>query len=260
MTALWDDYGARMPVTVLQVEDCQVTKAVETSRRHGEAYFGIQIAASNKAAKNVSVPMQGHFAAAGVPPKQFVKEFEVTKDALLPIGTTLSALHFVPGQFVDVTGTSMGKGFQGVMKRHGFRGLRASHGVSISHRSAGSTGQHQDPGRVFPGKKMAGHMGVDTVTTQNLLVVRIDTALNLVYVKGCVPGSDDSPIYVRDAKRKIHAAGKRKQIKGATEVSAYLPAGVDALPFPAGTKEMAEGLPRIVSAETRGRNPFVPLD
>ncbi|KAF8319277.1 mitochondrial 50S ribosomal protein L3, partial [Clavulina sp. PMI_390] len=259
MTALWNDYGARMPVTVLQIEDCQVTKAVETPRRYGKPYYGVQVAATNRRPEHVTAPMRGHFAAAKVPPKHIVKEFAVTKDALLPVGTTLSAVHFVPGQFVDVSGISMGKGFQGVMKRHGFGGLRASHGVSISHRSAGSTGQHQDPGRVFPGKKMAGHMGVDRITTQNLLVVRVDTQLNLLYVKGCVPGADDAHIFVRDAKRKIIAESKRKLVKGAKNNSECLPAGVDDLPFPAGTKEMAVALPKIISAETRGRNPFVPL-
>ncbi|CAA7271625.1 unnamed protein product [Cyclocybe aegerita] len=201
--------------------------------------------------------MLGHFARAGVPPKRIVKEFPVTPDAHIPVGTTFSAIHFVPGQMVDVVANSIGKGFQGGMKRWGFHGLAASHGVSISHRSSGSTGQHQDPGRVFPGKKMAGRMGNVRITTQNLPVVRVDTSLNLIFVKGAVPGVDNAHILVRDAK-KITAVGAHNQAKGLYEK--VLPKGVDDLPFPAGTEELAKSLPPVIEAPSYRRSPFVPIE
>ncbi|KDN49320.1 hypothetical protein RSAG8_02022, partial [Rhizoctonia solani AG-8 WAC10335] len=188
MTAVWDQNGARVPLTVLQIDNCQVTGNVSTPRKFKPTYHAVQVAASDKPEKSTTRAMLGHFSKAGVSPKRIVREFEVTEDALLPVGTTLSACHFVPGQFIDIIGTSMGKGYAGTMKRWNFSGLAASHGVSISHRSAGSTGQHQDPGRVFPGKKMAGRLGGERTTVQNLFVQRIDTPLNLIFVKGAVPG------------------------------------------------------------------------
>ncbi|QRV86717.1 ribosomal protein L3 [Ceratobasidium sp. AG-Ba] len=259
MTAVWDQNGARIPVSVLQIENCQVTANVSTPRKFKPTYHAVQVAASDRSEKSTSRSMAGHFAKAGVPPKRIVKEFEVSEDALLPVGTTLSACHFVPGQTVDVVGTSMGKGYAGTMKRWNFKGLAASHGVSISHRSAGSTGQHQDPGRVFPGKKMAGRLGGEQTTVQNLFVHRIDTTLNLIFVKGCIPGPDDGFVFIRDAKKKIVSLAKAKFNKG-IESDKLLPAGIATLPFPAGDKALESQLPPIVIADSWGRNPFVPRD
>ncbi|KAF8798098.1 translation protein [Phlegmacium glaucopus] len=257
MTAIWNDQGVRIPVTVLQLENCQVTANIKTMRRNHTVYHAVQVAASDKPEKTTTQQMLGHFRKANVPAKRIVKEFPVTPDAHVPVGTMLSAVHFVPGQFVDVIANSIGKGFQGGMKRWGFHGLAASHGVSISHRSSGSTGQHQDPGRIFPGKKMAGHMGNKRVTVQNLAVVRIDTALELIFVKGAVPGVDDAHVLIRDAK-KISAVGSHNQAKGLYEK--VLPKGVDDLPFPAGTAELAKALPPIIEAPSYRRSPFVPLE
>ncbi|KAG8933298.1 54S ribosomal protein L9, mitochondrial [Tulasnella sp. 419] len=261
MTSMYDQNGARIPVTVLQIEQCHVTANVETPRKAPqEPYYAVQVAASDRAPKNVTKSMLGHFAKAGVPPKRIVKEFPVTKDALVPVGTELSALHFVPGQFVDVVAKSLGKGFAGTMKRWNFRGLRASHGVSISHRSAGSTGQHQDPGRVFKGKKMAGRLGGERVTVQNLLVARIDTALNLIFIKGAVPGPDDSHILISDSKKKVESAALMKARRGVVGAD-LLPGAVEGLPFPAGTKEMEKEVGTgVIDAPAWGRNPFTPLD
>ncbi|PPQ93253.1 hypothetical protein CVT25_015251 [Psilocybe cyanescens] len=258
MTALWNDQGVRIPVTVLQLENCQVTGNIKTVRKDHTVYHAVQVAASDRPAKTTSLQMLGHFRKAKVPPKRIVKEFPVTPDALVPVGTTLSAIHFVPGQFVDVVANSIGKGFQGGMKRWGFHGLAASHGVSISHRSSGSTGQHQDPGRIFPGKKMAGRMGNKRITTQNLPVVRVDTALNLIFVKGTVPGVDDAHVLVHDAKKKMVALSSHNQAKGLYEK--VLPKGVDDLPFPAGTAELAKSLPSIIDAPSYRRSPFLPLE
>jgi len=202
--------------------------------------------------------MRGHYRKAGVSNKSFVKEFPVTPDAHVPVGTTLSAIHFVPGQFVDVVAKSIGKGTQGTMKRWNFKGLRASHGVSVSHRSAGSTGGHQDPGRVWPGKKMAGRHGNYTTTVQNLPVVRVDSALDLVFVRGCVPGVDDAPVLIRDAKKIVESLARAAHAKALFEK--VLPKGVDDLPFPAGTKEMAAVLPPVVIAPTSRRSPFIPRE
>ncbi|KAF5358458.1 hypothetical protein D9756_001486 [Leucocoprinus leucothites] len=257
MASLWNDQGVKIPVTVLQVENCQVTGNVRTVRRDHSVYHAVQVAASDKPERTTTKQMLGHFKKAGVPPKRIVREFPVTPDALVPVGTTLSAIHFVPGQYVDVIANGIGKGFQGGMKRWGFHGLAASHGVSISHRSSGSTGQHQDPGRIFPGKKMAGRMGGKRITTQNLPVLRVDTNLNLIFVKGAVPGVDDAHVLIRDAK-KIMAQGKHNQAKGLYEK--ILPKGVDDLPFPAGTTELAKTLPTIIEAPAYRTSPFIPRE
>jgi len=256
MTVMWDDHGARFPVTVLQLENCQVTANIKTVRKDKSEYHAVQVAATDRPAKTATKQMLGHFKRAGVPPKRIVKEFPVTPDAHVPVGTTLSAIHFVPGQFVDVIAKSIGKGFQGTMKRWNFKGLRASHGVSVSHRSAGAIGAHQDPGRVWPGKKMAGRLGGERTTTQNLAVVRVDSALDLIFVRGCVPGIDDAQVMVRDAKKKMTSVAQVNYAKG--EMEKILPKGLDGLPFPAGTKELAQQLPQIIEAPTHRRSPFLP--
>ncbi|GKX34314.1 MAG: 50S ribosomal protein L3 [Rhizobiaceae bacterium MnEN-MB40S] len=196
MTRVYNDAGEHVPVTVLRLKNCQVV-AQRTEEKNG--YTAVQLGAGMAKPKNTTKPMRGHFAAAKVEPKAKLAEFRVSTDNMLEIGSELTAEHFVPGQKVDVTGTSVGKGFAGAMKRHNFGGLRATHGVSISHRSHGSTGQCQDPGKVFKGKKMAGHMGSTRVTTQNLEVVSTDTDRGLILIKGAVPGSKGSWILVRDA-------------------------------------------------------------
>ena len=201
MTRLFDEDGADVPVTVLALDGCQVV-AQRTKDKDG--YVALQLGAGAKKAKNTSQAMRGHFAAAKVEPKRKLSEFRVSDDALLEVGDVLTADHFVPGQFVDVCGTTIGKGFAGVMKRWNFGGLRASHGVSISHRSHGSTGQRQDPGKVFKGKKMAGQMGVQRVTTQNLKVVATDVERGLILVMGAVPGAEGGFVRITDAvKRKL---------------------------------------------------------
>ena len=199
MTRVFTEDGRHVPVTVLTVSDCQVV-AVRTEEKDG--YTAVQLGAGRAKAKNTTKPMRGHFAAANVEPKRHVVEFRVSPDALIEVGAELSADHFVPGQLVDVTGTSIGKGFAGVMKRYNFRGLRATHGVSISHRSHGSTGNRQDPGRVFKGKKMAGHMGARRVTGQNLEIVSVDAENGRIFVKGAVPGSRQGWVLVRDAVKR----------------------------------------------------------
>ena len=199
MTRVFADDGAHVPVTLLKVAGCQVI-AVRTEEQNG--YNAVQLGLDKAKVKNVSKAQRGHFAKAKVEPKKKIAEFRVDKDALLEVGAELSAEHFVTGQFVDVTGTSIGKGFAGGMKRWNFGGLRATHGVSVSHRSLGSTGQRQDPGRTFKGKKMAGHMGSERVTTQNLKVVGTDPALGIVMVKGAVPGHEGSYVLIKDAVKR----------------------------------------------------------
>ena len=186
MSRVFNEEGNHVPVTVLKVDNCQVV-AVRTEESDG--YTAVQLGVGKAKVKNVGKAMRGHFAKAKVEPKRFLAEFRVPKDALLEVGAELSVEHFRPGQFVDVVGTSIGKGFAGVMKRHNFGGLRASHGVSISHRSHGSTGQRQDPGKTFKNKKMAGHLGHERITTQNLRVVSIDAERGLIMLSGSVPGS-----------------------------------------------------------------------
>jgi len=203
MSRIFDDTGNHVPVTVLKVEGCQVV-AQRTLERDG--YTAVQLGVGAAKPKRIGKAMRGHFAKAKVEPKRRVAEFRVSEDALLEPGAEIAASHFLPGQFVDVSGTSIGKGFAGAMKRHNFRGLEATHGVSISHRSHGSTGQRQDPGKVFKGKKMAGHMGDERVTVQNLRVISTDTDDGLIVLEGAVPGAAGSYILVRDAVKKAPPA------------------------------------------------------
>ena len=199
MTRIFTDAGEHVPVTVLRVDNCQVV-AHRTIEKNG--YSAVQLGSGLAKVKNVSKAQRGHFAVAKVEPKQKLVEFRVTDDALIPVGAELTADHFVVGQFVDVSGTTTGKGFAGGMKRWNFGGLRATHGVSISHRSIGSTGGRQDPGKTFKNKKMPGHMGVDRITTLNLRVVQTDVERGLLLVEGAVPGSKGGWIMVRDAVKK----------------------------------------------------------
>ena len=199
MTRVFDNTGKHVPVTVLKLDNVQVV-AQKTSVRDG--YTALQLGAGTAKVKRVSKAMRGHYSKASVLPKRKLAEFRVSDDAMLDIGATFSPSHFVSGQKVDAVGISQGKGFAGAMKRHNFGGLRASHGVSISHRSHGSTGQCQDPGKVFKGKKMAGHMGAVRVTTQNLEVVSIDEENDLILVHGAVPGSKNGWVLLSDAIKK----------------------------------------------------------
>ncbi len=199
MTRIYREDGTHVPVTVMQLDGCQV---IAQRTQDADGYTAVQLGAGAAKVKRTSKAMRGHFAKANVEPKRKLVEFRVSEDNLVEIGAELSAEHYLPGQKVDVTGTSIGKGFAGAMKRHNFGGLRASHGVSISHRSHGSTGQCQDPGKVFKGKKMAGHMGDVRVTTQNLEVVRTDADRNLVMIKGAVPGSKGGWVLIKDAVKR----------------------------------------------------------
>jgi large subunit ribosomal protein L3 len=196
MTRIFRDDGRHVPVTVLALENNQVI-SVRTADNDG--YVAVQLGAGTRKAKNTSKPERGHFGKAEVEPKAKVAEFRVSEDALLETGATISADHFVAGQIVDVTGITQGKGFQGGMKRWGFGGLRATHGVSVSHRSLGSTGQRQDPGKVFKGKKMAGHMGDKQRTQQNLEIVSTDVERGLLFIHGSVPGSKGGWLLIKDA-------------------------------------------------------------
>lgn len=213
MTRVFNDKGEHIPVTVLRLDGLQVT-GVRTKEKNG--YTAVQIGYGKAKVKNVAKSERGIYAKAKIEPKKKLVEFRVSEDALLEVGAELSATHFVPGQYVDVTAVSIGKGYAGAMKRHNFSGLRATHGVSISHRSAGSTGQHQDPGRTFKGKKMAGHMGHTTVTTLNLQVVSVDADMGVVMVRGAVPGPEGAYVCIRDA------------VKRARPKEAPLPAGLKA--------------------------------
>jgi large subunit ribosomal protein L3 len=216
MTRVFAEDGSHVPVTVLKVDECQVVD-VKTEERDG--YTALQLGVGKAKVKNVSKALKGHFAKAKVEPKRKLAEFRVAPENIVEPGTELSVNHFIEGQLVDVVGTSIGKGFAGAMKRHNFGGLRASHGVSISHRSHGSTGQCQDPGKVFKGKKMAGHMGAARVTLQNIKVVGTDEARGLIFIHGGVPGSKGNYVLVKDAVKKP------------------MPEGV---PLPAGVKAAAE--------------------
>ena len=272
MTRVFNDDGAHVPVTVLQLDGCQVvarrtvegetliaSDGEETKRKNrktgeerapkGDGYTAVQLGAGVRKAKRVSKAMRGHFAAQKVEPKRKLVEFRVTESNMIGVGEEIIADHYFEGQFVDVTGTSIGKGFAGAMKRHNFGGLRASHGVSISHRSHGSTGQCQDPGKVFKGKKMAGHMGAARVTTQNLQVVRTDSDRGLIMIKGAVPGSKGGWVTVKDAVKKpfpenaiLPAALKsasEEAAKAAEEAAAAAAAEAEAAAAAAAAEEQA---------------------
>ncbi len=225
MTRVFSEDGGHVPVTVLKVDNCQVV-AVRTREKDG--YTALQLGVGTAKVKNMGKPLRGHFAKAKVEPKRKLSEFRVSQDALLEVGAEIVADHFIAGQLVDVAGTTIGKGFAGAMKRHGFSGLGASHGVSVSHRSHGSTGHSQDPGKIFKGKKMAGHMGSARVTTQNLEVVSTDTERGLILVKGAVPGAKGSYVLISDATKSP------------------LPEGA---PFPAGTRERVKQEPAVQAPE-----------
>jgi large subunit ribosomal protein L3 len=237
MSRVFTDEGTHVPVTVLRIDNCQVV-AQRTQERDG--YTALQLGVGTAKVKNVTKPLRGHFAAAKVEPKKHMAEFRVSQDALVDVGAEITAAHFVAGQYVDVTGTSIGKGFAGGMKRHNFGGLRATHGVSVSHRSLGSTGQRQDPGKTFKNKKMAGHMGAERVTTLNLEVVTADAERGVLMIKGSVPGSEGGWVLVRDAvKRKAP----------------------EDLPFPAALRsdatasEEAEAAPDVETSDESGATP-----
>jgi large subunit ribosomal protein L3 len=199
MTRIFTEAGEHVPVTVLKVDKLQVL-AHRTQDANG--YTALQLGVGERKAQRATLAERGHFAKAKVAPKRKVAEFRVSAENMIEVGSEITVDHFVQGQFVDVTGTSQGKGFAGAMKRWNFGGLRATHGVSVSHRSHGSTGQRQDPGRVFKGKKMAGHLGDERVTTLNLQIAAVDAGKGLILVRGAVPGSKGGWVYVRDAVKK----------------------------------------------------------
>ena len=235
MSAVFGEDGRHIPVTVLKVDNCQVV-ANRTAEKDG--YNAVQIGVGAAKVKNVTKAQRGHFAKAKVEPKRKLAEFRVSEDAMIDVGAELTVDHFVDGQFVDAVGTSKGKGFAGGMKRHGFGGLRASHGVSVSHRALGSTGQCQDPGKVFKGKKMAGQLGDVQVTKQNLEVVSTDVDRGLVLVKGAVPGSKGGYVLIRDA------------IKKALPEEAPLPGAIRGEAAAAGTPAEGEGPAEEAAEET----------
>ncbi|MGH1456742.1 MAG: 50S ribosomal protein L3 [Alphaproteobacteria bacterium] len=220
MSRIFDEDGRHVPVTVLKVDECQVI-AVRSEEKDG--YVAVQLGAGKAKVKRTSKQNRGHFAKAKVEPKKKLAEFRVSNENIIDIGAEIGANHFIAGQYVDVTGTSIGKGFAGAMKRHNFGGMRASHGVSVSHRAHGSTGQCQEPGKVFKGKKMAGQMGAERVTTQNLEIVAIDEEDNLILVKGAVPGCKQGWVLISDAVKKPAPegvplpAGFRKDAKATQE-------------------------------------------
>jgi len=236
MARFFDEAGVHVPVTVLSLEGCQVV-AQRTKDKDG--YVALQLGAGSKKPKNTSKAMRGHFAKGEVEPKHKLVEFRVSEDNLIDVGAEITADHFVPGQKIDVTATTVGKGFAGAMKRWNFGGLRATHGVSVSHRSHGSTGQRQDPGRTFKGKKMAGHLGQETVTTLNVTVWRVDVERGLILVKGAVPGTEGTYVKVRDAVKSalpadapkpgaFKSSGQPTPVQAAAETPADEPAVTEA--------------------------------
>ncbi|KQI69012.1 large subunit ribosomal protein L3 [Loktanella sp. DSM 29012] len=248
MTRLFMEDGRQIPVTVLQLDKLQVVSQ-RTADKHG--YTAVQLGAGTAKVKRVSQAMRGHFAAANVEPKRKVAEFRVAEENMINVGEELTANHYFEGQYVDVCGTSIGKGFAGAMKRHNFGGLRASHGVSVSHRSHGSVGQCQDPGKIFKGKKMAGHMGSARVTTQNLQVIRTDADRGLIMVKGAVPGSKGGWVTIKDAVKKptpenvIYPAGLKSlddEAKRLAEEAAAEAAAAEAAAAEAAAKAEQEAL------------------
>ena len=226
MTRVFTDEGLQVPVTVLKLDACQVV-SIRTEEKDG--YTAIRLGAGKAKATRVAKAQRGEFAAAKVEPKAKIVEFRVSPENIVDVGAEITADHFVPGQFIDVTGQSIGKGFAGAMKRHNFGGLRASHGVSVSHRSHGSTGQRQDPGRVFKGKKMAGHMGDVRVTTLNLKVHAVDAEAGLILVRGAIPGHDGGWVLVRDAVKRLlpDSAPKPAAIKKSEQAAAVVEPSVD---------------------------------
>ena len=235
MARFFDEAGAHVPVTVLSLEGCQVT-GHRTKDKDG--YVALQLGAGAKKPKNTSKAMRGHFAKAEVEPKRKLAEFRVSEDNLIDVGAEITADHFVPGQKVDITGSTKGKGFAGGMKRWNFGGLRATHGVSVSHRSLGSTGQRQDPGKTFKGKKMAGQLGNETVTTLNITIWRIDTDRGLILVRGAVPGSEGSFVRIRDAVKSPLPADAPKP--GAFRTANGAPAAAEPAETPAEEAPAAE--------------------
>src|SRR5450755_173130 len=227
MTRVFTDSGEHVPVTVLCLAQCQVI-AHRTKDKNG--YVALQLGSGERRTNNMIKADRGYFAKAKVEPKRKLAEFRVTEDALIPVGAEITADHFVIGQFVDVCGTSIGKGFAGGMKRWNFAGLRASHGVSVSHRSIGGTGGRQDPGKTFKNKKMPGHMGVDRITTLNLKVVQTDVERGLIMVEGAVPGSKGGWIQVRDAVKKVPPKDLPKPGKFKAPAAAETPAKAEAAP------------------------------
>jgi large subunit ribosomal protein L3 len=245
MARFFDEAGSHVPVTVLSLEGCQVV-AHRTKEKDG--YVALQLGAGAKKPKNTSKALRGHFGKAEVEPKARVVEFRVSEDNLIDVGAEITADHFVPGQKIDVTATTVGKGFAGAMKRWNFGGLRATHGVSVSHRSHGSTGQRQDPGRTFKGKKMAGHYGQETVTTLNVTVWRVDVERGLILVKGAVPGTEGTFVKIRDAVKSALPAeapkpgafrGKGQPAQAVAETPAEEPAVTEA-PAEAATPEAGD--------------------
>ena len=244
MSRVFQEDGSHVPVTVLHVDNCQV---VDQRTMDRDGYSAVQLGAGKAKVKRVGQAMRGHFAKAAVEPKQRLAEFRVSEDAMIEVGAQLSPAHFAKGQYVDVAGTSIGKGFAGAMKRWGFSGLRASHGVSISHRSHGSTGQCQDPGKVFKGKKMAGHLGAGRVTMQNLEVIDADMDAGLLLIKGSIPGPKSGWVMVQDA------------VKKAPHKDTPIPAGLIAqpaeeaeTPVDTGAEEQADAVVEDVVVEAAG--------
>ena len=252
MARFFDEAGSHVPVTVLSLEGCQVV-AHRTQDKDG--YVALQLGAGAKKAKNTSKGLRGHFAKSQVEPKRQVAEFRVSEDMLIDVGAEITADHFIAGQKVDITGTTVGKGFAGAMKRWNFGGMRATHGVSVSHRAHGSTGQRQDPGKTFAGKKMAGHLGQETVTTLNLTVWRVDVERGLILVKGSVPGTEGSFVKIRDAVKAapkgvptpgaFRKAGEEAQAPAAEEEA---PAAAEAEAAPAPEAQAAAEAPAAEEA------------